>query len=194
MSDEQTDEQTDQQTSTAAPAPNTGEAATVAALQAQLAEARETVESMKDQALRAHAEVENMRRRAQRDVESAHKFALERFAADLLPVVDSLERAVEAAEAADAERNVTAIAEGVELSRKLFVDTLAKSGIEAVDPLGAPFDPQFHQAMSMVASADAEPGSVVKVLQRGYTLNGRLVRPAMVMVAKAAAPGVDEEA
>ncbi len=172
----------------------TTEPRSVETLESALAQAEETVEKLKDQALRAAAEAENVRRRSQRDVENAHKFALERFAADLLPVVDSLERAVDAARAADANGNVDAIAEGVELSRKLFVDTLAKAGILAVDPLGAPFDPQFHQAMSMVESADAEPGSVLNVLQRGYTLNGRLVRPAMVMVAKATSKGVDEEA
>ncbi len=195
MSDEPTSTPEDSQ---AADAPEAAEAPTVEQLEAALVESRETIEKLKDQALRSHADAENMRRRAQRDVENAHKYALERFAADLLPVVDSLERAVDAARATDAGSNVAAIAEGVELSHKLFIDTLAKSGISVVDPLGAPFDPQFHQAMSMVESADAEPGSVLNVLQRGYTLNGRLVRPAMVMVAKAvekgAGPVVDEEA
>jgi len=160
------------------------------ALDAALRAAEEAVEKARDQALRAQAEAENVRRRAQRDVENAHKFALERFAADLVPVIDSLDRAVEAArtEAARAEASegsAAAMAEGVELSRKLFIDTLAKSGILRVDPVGEPFDPQFHQAMTMVESRDAAPGSVVQVLQPGYTLHGRLVRPAMVMVAKA---------
>ncbi|NJN51995.1 MAG: nucleotide exchange factor GrpE [Gammaproteobacteria bacterium] len=188
MSDDSTSSAAENETADAA-----GDTATVEQLQAALAESRDQSEKLKDQALRAQAEVENIRRRATRDVEAAHKFALERFTADLLPVVDSLERAVEAAQAADAAGNVAAIAEGVELSRKLFVDTLEKSGVAVVDPIGAPFDPQFHQAMSMVESADAEPGSVLNVLQRGYTLNGRLVRPAMVMVAKAAAKPVDEQ-
>jgi molecular chaperone GrpE len=156
-------------------------------LEAALAEAREAAEKAKDQALRAAAEAENVRRRAQRDVESAHKFALERFAADLLPVVDSLERAVATAQAGTSSGNAAAIAEGVALSLKLFVDTLGKSGIVRVDPLGQPFDPKVHQAVSMVESATAEPGSVVQVLQPGFTLHGRVVRPAMVMVAKAAA-------
>lgn len=160
------------------------------ALEAALAEAREAAEKAKDQALRAAAEAENVRRRAQRDVENAHKFALERFAADLLPVVDSLERAVATAQAQADSGNSAAIAEGVALSLKLFVDTLGKSGIVRVDPLGEPFDPKVHQAVSMVESHTAEPGSVVQVLQPGFTLHGRVVRPAMVMVAKAsAAPG-----
>ena len=141
----------------------------------------------REQALRAQAESENVRRRAQRDVENAHKFALERFANQLLPVVDSLERAVESARAPGVEASATAIANGVELSLKLFLDTLAKADLVQLDPVGEPFDPKFHQAVSMVESDRAEPGSVLQVLQRGYTLNGRLVRPAMVMVAKAPA-------
>jgi len=154
-------------------------------LEGALAEAREAVEKARDQALRAQAEIENVRRRAQRDVESAHKYALERFSADLLPVIDSLERAVEVAGSEAAAANPAAIAEGVGLSLKLFLDTLGKSGIVRVDPLGQPFDPNLHQAVSMVESATAEPGSVVQVLQPGFTLHGRVVRPAMVMVAKA---------
>jgi molecular chaperone GrpE len=117
-------------------------------------------------------------------VENAHKYALERFGSDLLPVVDSLERAVESARSTEREGAVAAIADGVELSLKLFVDTLARANLIQVDPVGEPFDPKLHQAVSMVESGTAEPGSVVQVLQKGYTLNGRLVRPAMVIVAK----------
>lgn len=135
----------------------------------------------KDLALRAQAEAENVRRRAQRDVEHAHKFALERFAGELLPVIDSLEKSVEAAAG---ETDVGAIAEGIELSLKLALGAMEKSGLTQVDPVGEPFDPEFHEAMSMIESADAEPGSVLEVLQKGYTLNGRLVRAAMVLVAK----------
>ena len=137
--------------------------------------------------MRAQAEAENVRRRAQRDVENAHKFALERFANDLLPVVDSLERAVESARSTERDGAVAAIADGVALSLKLFVDTLARANLVQVDPVGEPFDPNFHQAVSLIESDTAEPGSVLQVLQKGYTLNGRLVRPAMVMVAKAPA-------
>lgn len=154
-----------------------------AALEAAKAEA----EQHRDQALRAQAELENVRRRTQRDVENAHKYALEKFAGELLPVVDSLEKAVEASRTAEdgESENVKAIADGVALSLKLFTDVLAKAGIEPIDPLGHPFDPQYHEAMSMVENPEAEPGSVVAVLQKGYLLNGRLLRAAKVMVAKA---------
>ena len=115
-------------------------------------------------------------------MENAHKFALERFAESLLPVIDSLEKSVEsAAEAADA----AAVSEGVGLCLKLFLDTLARNGIEQVDPLGEPFDPSLSEAMAMVENPDAEPNSVMEVMQKGYALNGRLVRAAKVIVAKA---------
>lgn len=160
---------------------------TVDELIAALATARSVAEQARDQALRAQAEAENVRRRTQRDVENAHKYALERFGNDLLPVVDSLERAVEAARSTQRDGAVAAIADGVALSLKLFVDTLARANLVQVDPVGEPFDPKLHQAVSMVESDTAEPGSVLQVLQKGYTLNGRLVRPAMVMVAKTSA-------
>ena len=150
-------------------------------LQAALQAAEDEVASLKDAALRAQADVENMRRRAARDVENAHKFALERFTESLLPVVDSLEKSVESA--ADA----AAVSEGVSLCLKLFLDTLAKNGIEQVDPLGEPFDPSRSEAMAMVENLDAEPNSVMEVMQKGYALNGRLVRAAKVIVAKAPA-------
>jgi molecular chaperone GrpE len=162
------------------------EALSVEDLVTALEAAREAADQARDQALRAQAESENVRRRAQRDVENAHKFALERFASDLLPVVDNLERAVEAARGQRADGAAAAIADGVQLSLKLFVDTLARADVQQVDPLGQPFDPKFHQAVSMVESDTAEPNSVLQVLQKGYTLNGRLVRPAMVIVSKAA--------
>ncbi|MXX29600.1 MAG: nucleotide exchange factor GrpE [Gammaproteobacteria bacterium] len=150
-------------------------------LQAALEAAQDEMASLKDAALRAQADVENMRRRAARDVENAHKFALERFAESLLPVIDSLEKSVEsAAEAADAS-----VSEGVGLCLKLFLDTLARNGIEQVDPLGEPFDPSLSEAMAMVENPDAEPNSVMEVMQKGYALNGRLVRAAKVIVAKA---------
>lgn len=135
----------------------------------------------KDQLLRTLAEMENVRRRAVRDVENAHKFALEKLLADLLPVIDSLEKAEETARASDESG---AMAEGVALSLKLFLTTLGKAGVEQIDPLGAPFDPQQHEAMAMVPNPNAEPNSVMDVLQRGYVLNGRLVRAAKVVVAK----------
>jgi len=159
-------------------------------LQAQLEAAQEQIAALTDQALRAQADAENARRRATRDVENAHKFALEKFVSELLPVLDSLEKAVETSGAAaqgDAEQNAAAaaIAEGVALSAKLFVDVLAKVGINQLDPVGEPFDPQHHEAMAMVPNPDLEPNSVMDVMQKGYTLNGRLVRAAMVVVSKA---------
>lgn len=150
----------------------------VAALQAQVTEQTESV-------LRAQAEMQNVRRRAERDVENAHKFALDKFSADLLPIIDSLERALDAAENLENEA-AKAMSDGVELTLKMFVDTLGKHGIEQLNPVGEPFNPEFHQAMSMVPNPDMEPNSVMAVMQKGYVLKGRLVRPAMVVVSKAA--------
>ncbi len=148
----------------------------VAALKDELAQARE-------QALRAAAEAQNARRRAEQDVEKAHKYALEKFVGDLLPVADNLERAIEATalEVADMQ----AVTEGVQLTLKSLIEVLKKHSVEQLDPKGEPFDPQIHQAMTMVQQPEAEPNSVLDVFQKGYTLNGRLVRPAMVVVAKA---------
>ena len=154
------------------------------ALAAELEAAREQLETFKDQALRGRAEAENARRRAAIDVENAHKYALEKFVGELLPVLDSLEKAVEASAGSDGD-GAAAIGEGVELSLKLFLDVLGKAGVEQVNPLGEPFDPQRHEAMTMVPNPDMEPNSVMEVMQRGYLLNGRLVRAAMVVVSKA---------
>jgi molecular chaperone GrpE len=151
------------------------------ALAARLAEAVEQADAFRDQALRAQAEAENTRRRASREVENAHKFALEKFAADLLPVIDSLEKAVEVASAAEGAES---IGEGVQLSLKVFLSVLEKHGVERIDPIGEPFDPQKHEALAMVPSPHAEPNSVIEVMQRGYLLNGRLVRAAKVVVSK----------
>ena len=151
------------------------------AAEAEPADAAEIAE-LKDQVLRSLAEMENVKRRATRDIENAHKFAVEKLLSDLFPVVDSLEKAVETAEQTEGAQP---IAEGVALSLKLFVDTLAKSGVEQIDPLGEPFDPQVHEAMTMVPNPAAEPNSVMDVMQKGYLLNGRLVRAAKVIVAKA---------
>ena len=145
----------------------------------------EEVEKNRDLALRAQAEAQNAKRRAEQDVEKARKFALERFCGELLPVADNLERALEAANRDD--EAVKPIAEGVDLTLKTLLDALKKFQIEQVDPAGEPFDPQLHQAMSMVENPDAEPNTVLSVMQKGYTLNGRLVRPAMVIVSKAPA-------
>ncbi len=163
-------------------------------LEEELARLQEEVAQARDSALRAQAEAQNAKRRAEQDVEKARKYALERFAGELLPVVDNLERALESA--SGDEEVVKPIAEGVELTLKSFQNALNKFNIEAVDPQGEPFDPQLHQAMSQIESPDVEPNTVIAVMQKGYTLNGRLVRPAMVMVSKQAeGPGsVDERA
>ncbi len=147
-----------------------------AQLEADLAEA-------KDAALRAQADAANVQRRAEQEVDKARKFALERFISELLPVVDNMERALEAAGTDEA---VKPIVEGVELTQKSLIDALQKHGVEPVDPMGEPFDPQIAQAMSMVANPEVEPNTVIAVMQKGYQLNGRLIRPAMVMVSKAA--------
>ena len=152
---------------------------TVETLRESLAGLRAELDAARDQALRAQAEAENTRRRASRETENARKFALERFVSALLPPIDSFERAVAAATASGAEPSVV---EGIELSLKLLVGVLEGEGVRVVDPAGEPFDPQFHEAMSMVAEPDMEPGSVARVIQKGYVLNERLVRAAMVMV------------
>lgn len=143
----------------------------------------EEINTLKEQVLRAQAEVQNARRRAEQDVEKARKFALDKFVTDLLPVADNLERAISAGDADDEAQK--AVLEGVELTLKSLVDTLKKYHVEAIDPEGEPFDPQLHQAMSMVPNPDVEPNTVLNVFQKGYTLNGRLVRPAMVVVSSA---------
>ncbi len=137
----------------------------------------------KDHVLRSHAEAQNARRRADQDVEKAHKFGQEKLVADLLPVVDNLERALASID--QENETLKSIIEGIELTLKSFSDTLVKHKVEVIDPVGEPFDPQFHQAMTMIPSPDAEPNSVIEVFQKGYTLHGRLVRPAMVVVSKA---------
>lgn len=152
----------------------------------QLTEAenlQEQVSSANDQVLRVQAEMQNMRRRAERDVENAHKFALDKFSAELLPVVDNLERALGTIDASDEAQQP--VSKGLELTLKSFFDVLTRFKIEAIDPAGQPFDADLHQAVSMVPNADLEPNTVMDVFQKGYTLNGRLVRPAMVVVSKA---------
>jgi molecular chaperone GrpE len=142
----------------------------------------EELSAAKDAALRAQADAMNVQRRAEQEIEKARKFALERFCGDLLSVVDNLERALESS---GDEQGQGALTEGIELTRKGYMDVLAKYGVEPVDPTGQPFDPETAQAMSMVDQPDVEPNSVVAVMQKGYLLNGRLLRPAMVMVSKA---------
>ena len=150
----------------------------------QLAQLEAEVEKYKDVALRAEAEMQNLRRRAERDVQNAHKFGTERLLQNLLPVLDSLEKAIETSEAAGQAEDDPQL-EGIKLCSKLFTDVLTKEGIEALDPQGEPFDPNLHEALSMIENPDLEPNSVMTVIQKGYRLNERLVRPAKVMVSKA---------
>ena len=144
-----------------------------------LAAAEAKAEENWDRYLRAAAELENVRKRAARDIENAHKFGLERFGKELLAVRDTLEMGLAAADGASVE----SLIEGKEATLKLLTTVLQQFGIEEVDPAGEPFDPELHEAISMQPSEDVEPGSVVTVVQKGYTLNGRLLRPAMVIVA-----------
>ncbi|GIX30933.1 MAG: hypothetical protein KatS3mg124_1405 [Porticoccaceae bacterium] len=162
----------------AAPEPSTAPAAG----QDAEALARE-VAALREELLRAHADMQNVRRRAERDAEQARRYALEKFAAELLAVVDNLERAVAAIDADGNEFG--AVAEGVRLTLKSFLDVLARHHIEPIDPRGAPFDPERHQAMTVVPRDDVPPNTVLDVYQKGYLLNGRLLRPALVAVAQA---------
>ncbi len=151
-------------------------------VQQQLAEAEAKAKEHWDQLLRVKAEQENLRRRHEREVENAHKYALERFAQELLPVIDSLEMGADAAAAEGA--TLEKLREGTELTLKMLLATIEKFGIQAVHPEGEPFNPEYHQAMSMLESPEHAANTVMNVMQKGYTLNDRLIRPAMVVVSK----------
>ena len=163
----------------------TAEQARIAELEAQLEAAQQASLEERERAVRAVAEMENLRRRAAQDVEKAHKFALEKFAAELLPVLDNLERAIELAD--KESEALKPMIEGVELTLKSMQSSVAKFGLVALDPQNQPFDPNAHQAMSMIENAELAPNTVIAVMQKGYELNGRVIRPAMVMVSKAPA-------
>ena len=152
-------------------------------LEKLLEEARARAEENWDQVMRARAEIENLRRRQEREVQNAHKFALERFLTELLPVRDSLELGLSAAQEEGAE--LAKLIEGKELTLKLLSDLMGRFNIEQIDPEGEPFNPEYHQAMSIQPRNDVPANTVVTVVQKGYTLNGRLVRPAMVIVSQA---------
>jgi molecular chaperone GrpE len=156
-----------------------------------LAKAEANALSNKDAALRSKAETENIRRRTEKEVSNASKFALERFAKEILGVVDSLEKALELPVGDGPQK---AMHEGIELTYKLMIDTLKKFKIEQFSPLGDHFDPALHEAMIMQESEEHEPNSVMMVIQPGYQLNGRLIRPARVIVAKGKTPSIDENA
>ncbi|MGV1717696.1 nucleotide exchange factor GrpE [Vibrio furnissii] len=156
--------------------------AKIAQLEAALLTSEERVKEQQDAVLRARADVENMRRRSEQEIDKARKYALSRFIEELLPVLDNMERAIQAA---DGENEVVKpILEGVELTHKTFVDAVAKFGLKEINPEGEAFNPEFHQAMSIQESPEHASNTVMFVMQKGYELNGRVVRPAMVMVAK----------
>lgn len=191
MSQDEQLQQTAAETAAEQSAPQAEQAsADTEALVAQVESLEQALSEAKEQSLRAAAEAQNIRRRSEQDVEKAHKFALEKFARELLPVVDSLEKAVDAlGEVSDAQR------EGVEMTFKLLMDSLQKFNIEQVDPRNETFDPQLHEAMTMVPNPDLPNNTVMDVLQKGFTLNGRLLRPAMVVVSTGgAAKKIDEKA
>lgn len=165
---------------------NDSEALTsVSELQKQVEILKDELEKAQEQSLRAAAEMQNIRRRTDSELEKAHKFGNEKFVNDMLPVADNLERAVQSASVDGVE--MASVVEGIELTLKTLADALGRHKVEAVNPEGEPFDPQVHQAMTMIENPDVEPNTVMDVFQKGYTLNGRLVRPAMVVVAKAPA-------
>ncbi|VFP82118.1 nucleotide exchange factor GrpE [Candidatus Erwinia haradaeae] len=151
----------------------------LAILETNLVELKNT---LRDTKLRAQAEIENIRRRTKIDIEKAHKFALEKFANELLPVIDNLERALEIADKSNPA--LVPMIEGVDLTMKTLLDAVHKFGIEIISQTNVPFNPEIHQAMSMLDSEEVESNHVIMVMQHGYTLNGRLLRPAMVSVSK----------
>ena len=151
-------------------------------IEEQLEKAQATIKDYWEQMMRLRAEIDNNWKRAERDLENAHKYALKNFVESLLPIVDSMEMGQVAADADNA--TLDSIREGSELTMSMFIQVLQKNGLEAVDPMGEKFDPEKHQAISMIEVEGAESGSVVKVVQKGFLLNDRLIRPAMVVVAK----------
>ena len=150
-------------------------------LKSLLEKEQEQAQANLDMALRAQAEMENLRKRTARDVENAHKYALEKFVNELLPIMDSMELGMNAASSAE---NIKELKEGMELTLKMFTTALEKFGVKQISPEGEKFNPELHEAVSMQPIEGKESGTVVSVMQKGYELNGRLVRPAMVMVAK----------
>jgi molecular chaperone GrpE len=151
-------------------------------IEQQLTKAQGTIKDYWDQMMRLRAEIENNRKRAERDVENAHKYAMKNFVENLLPVIDSMEMGQIAANADNA--TLESIREGSALTVGMFVQVLEKNGLEQIDPLGEKFDPERHQAISMIDAENAESNSVIEVMQKGFLLNDRLVRPAMVVVAR----------
>ncbi len=181
MDKEQQDSAAEPEESTAAESP-LHETHSAEELARMLEEARARADDHWNQVVRGRAEMDNLKKRHQRELESAHKYGLEKFVGELLGVWDSLELGYEAAKE---NHDVEKLLEGTELTVKMLVDAMNKFGVEQIDPKGEPFDPEKHQAMGMVPTDEFEPNHVVEVIQKGYSLNGRLVRPALVMVSQA---------
>ena len=161
-------------------------------LEAAVIAAESKVSEQKDSVMRAIADADNARKRAQGEIDKARKFALEKFAGELLPVADNLERALQVANPED--EAIKPIVDGVELTLKSFISTIEKFGMKVIDPQGQPFNPEQHQAMSMQENAELPANTVLAVMQKGYEINGRLLRPAMVIVTRAPEGGVDTQA
>jgi molecular chaperone GrpE len=161
------------------------EAPTVENLEKALAAAEVEIEVQREEALRAHAELENFRRRSQRDLETGLKFALDRFLLELLPVLDSLEMGLSAAQDVTDDQTAEKLREGTQLTLKQALQLLAKHGVQQINPVGEQFDPEFHEAATLQPSEEHPPNTVTTVIQKGYSLHGRLIRPAMVIVAQA---------
>jgi molecular chaperone GrpE len=159
------------------------QAVTVEALQQQLEQAQQLAAANLDKAMRTMADMENLKKRVQKDLDDERKYGLAKFAKELLSVLDSLELGIQAAVGDSPE--VVKFREGSELTIKQFESVFAKFNIEAIDPTGQPFNPEQHQAMAMQPSSTVAPNNVITVFQKGYIINGRLLRPAMVVVAKA---------
>jgi molecular chaperone GrpE len=164
----------------------------IAELELALAAAETRFTDQKDSVMRAMAEADNIRKRAEGEIDKARKFALEKFAGELLPVADNLERAIQVADLSN--EAIKPVVEGVELTLKSFVNTIEKFGLKVIDPQGQAFNPEQHQAMGMQENADLPANTVMAVMQKGYEINGRLLRPAMVMVSRAPDAGIDTQA
>ncbi|MGH8474562.1 MAG: nucleotide exchange factor GrpE [Methylococcales bacterium] len=164
-------------------------------LTSQLEDARKEARDNWEQLLRARADLDNLRRRSQKELQDAHKFAAEKFARELLPVLDSLELGFEAANSDSGASDIKKLREGVELTLLQFKSVMEKFNIETLAPMGEAFNPQRHQAMMIEVKPDVEPNTIIRVFQKGYLLNGRLLRPALVVVSQAQNPGkIDEQA
>jgi molecular chaperone GrpE len=153
------------------------------AMSSELAVLQKKADEHYDQLVRAHAEIENLKRRHTQELEKAHKYALDKFVGELLTIWDSLELGLQAAQ--NDEADVASLREGTELTVKMFGDVMEKFNVERINPEGEAFNPEFHQAMSMVPNAEMAPNTVMAVMQKGVSLNGRLIRPAMVVVSQA---------